>query len=158
MEVRLLWIDARIENDLELSQWMDLRYRVLREPLGLTYSEEDLIQESEDLHLVALEGQRVIAGLLIRNAGQEVGVWKIRQVAVEPSRQGEGLGRTLMLAVERAAQESSVTSLVLHSREGVCGFYEKLGYRSVGGTFTEVGIPHRRMERSLADSPPCQTP
>lgn len=158
MEARLLWIDARIGNDPVLSQWMGLRYRVLREPLGMAYSEEDLIQESEDLNLLALEGNRVIAGLLIRKGGHEPGVWKIRQVAVEPSRQGEGFGRALMLAVESAARESSVTSLVLHSREVVCGFYEKLGYRSVGGAFTEVGIPHRRMERSLADSIPCQIP
>ncbi len=157
MDPKLLWIDNWDGNDPVLSQWMDLRYRVLREPLGLTYSAEDLIQESEDRHLLAFEGRKVIAGLLIRKSGREAGVWKIRQVAVEPSRQGQGLGRALMLAAERVARETSVTSLVLHSREGVCGFYEKLGYGIVGETFTEVGIPHRRMERSLADSPPCQS-
>jgi len=82
MDPKLLWIDNWDGNDPVLSQWMDLRYRVLREPLGLTYSAEDLIQESEDRHLLAFEGRKVIAGLLIRKSGREAGVWKIRQVAV----------------------------------------------------------------------------
>ncbi len=133
MEVRLLWIDARIGNDPVFTQWLDLRYRVLREPLGLTYPEEDLIAERQDRHLVAMDGGKVIAGLLIQRRGQENGVWKIRQVAVEPSRQGEGLGRTLMLAAEAAAREAGTAKLLLHSREGICGFYEKLGYQTVGG-------------------------
>ena len=32
------------------------------------------------------------------------------------------------------------------------GFYEKLGYASVGHEFMEVGIPHLRMEKSIKPS------
>lgn len=147
--VKLSWIDPRAATDPVFLSWVDLRSRVLRQPLGLSFTDEELAAEREDLHLLALEGERVIAGLLVQERSQTPGVWKIRQVAVEPLRQGEGIGRALMRAVESAAREAGKTTILLHSREMVCGFYEKLGYIATGESFAEVGIPHRRMELSL---------
>jgi predicted GNAT family N-acyltransferase len=128
---------------------MDLRQRVLREPLGLFYSDSDLEAERDDRHFLALdESGKVIGGLLVREKDQPIGVWKIRQVAVEPALQGTGIGRHLMTLVAREAADAGISTLVLHSRESVCGFYEKLGYRNEGEAFDEIGIPHRRMSLS----------
>lgn len=128
---------------------MDLRQRVLREPLGLVYTAADLDAERDDRHLLGLDDEgKVIGGLLVRGKDQPSGVWKIRQVAVEPTFQGRGIGRHLMTQVAREAADAGISTLVLHSRESVCGFYEKLGYQIEGEAFDEIGIPHRRMSLS----------
>jgi predicted GNAT family N-acyltransferase len=147
--VKTLWLAGQDRADTFYREWMDLRRRVLREPLRLVYSDSDLEAERDDRHLLALdEAGKVIGGLLVREKDQPPGVWKIRQVAVEPALQGTGIGRHLMTLVAREAADSGISTLVLHSRESVCGFYEKLGYRLEGEAFDEIGIPHRRMSLS----------
>jgi predicted GNAT family N-acyltransferase len=148
--MKLRFLDGENRVDPMRVAWIDLRERVLRTPLGLTLSMEDLVTEQADRHLLAFEGETVIGGLIVQRRDQVPGAWKIRQVAVEPSWQGRGVGHALMLAVETAARDAGIKNLVLNSRESVCGFYEKLGYVSEGEPFTEVGIPHRRMQLSLS--------
>ena len=129
--------------------WNALRSRVLREPLGLSYSVADFEAKREDRNLVSTIGGKVVAGLLIRATGQPDGVWKVRQFAVYPDQQGRGLGAQLMAVVENAACDENIAALILHSRETVTGFYEKLGFHAEGNIFQEVGIPHRMMRKSL---------
>jgi predicted GNAT family N-acyltransferase len=148
--VKTFWLAGGDRADPIYREWLELRHRVLREPLGLFYTDADLDAERGDRHLLALDdGGKVIGGLLVRGKDQPEGVWKIRQVAVTPSQQGHGVGRLLMETAAGEARESSNRSLVLHSREQVCGFYEKLGYRIEGEAFSEIGIPHRRMRLLL---------
>jgi predicted GNAT family N-acyltransferase len=54
-----------------------------------------------------------------------------------------------MAVLEDAARAENIAELTLHSRETVTGFYEKLGFHSEGDIFEEVGIPHRKMRKSL---------
>lgn len=129
--------------------WTALRGRVLREPLGLHYTAVDFDEEKDDLHLVGTIDGQVVGGLLVRTAGQPDRVWKIRQLAVDPDFQKSGHGSQLMAAAETAARDRSIAELVLHSRETVVGFYEKLGFESEGEQFEEVGLPHRRMRKGL---------
>ena len=74
---------------------------------------------------------------------------KVERVAVLADRRGEGIGRELMAAVERAADASGYGRLVLHAQVRVVSFYKQLGYDAVGDTFEEADIPHRRMIKQL---------
>lgn len=74
---------------------------------------------------------------------------KVERVAVLADRRGEGIGRELMAAVERAADTSGYGRLVLHAQVPVIPFYERLGYDAVGDTFEKADIPHRRMIKEL---------
>jgi predicted GNAT family N-acyltransferase len=60
-------------------------------------------------------------------------------------RRGEGIGARLMDAIETAAREQGVETLVLHAQVPVEGFYTKRGYETVGAEFEEAGIPHVEM-------------
>jgi predicted GNAT family N-acyltransferase len=40
--------------------------------------------------------------------------------------------------------------MVVHARDVAVGFYERLGYQSVGEPFVEIGLPHQTMEKELA--------
>jgi predicted GNAT family N-acyltransferase len=130
---------------------LDLRRKVLRWPLGLEYSKQDIADEANDLHLVGFEDaepdqSEAIACLLLRPHGESL---KMRQVAVAESHQNRGLGRLLVAASETWAKELGVAEIELHARETAVPFYERLGYQAEGETFTEVGIPHRFMRKNL---------
>jgi predicted GNAT family N-acyltransferase len=147
--VNIRWISGRDRDDPAYSDWLELRQRVLRDPLGLRYTAADLEAEREDRQLAVFEDGVVIGGLLIRGDDVPSGVWKVRQVAVETDRQGQGIGRMLMKEVVSLARDEGMRELVLNSRETVCEFYRKLGFSMEGEPFLEVGIPHRRMRLSL---------
>ena len=57
----------------------------------------------------------------------------LRLLAVDASRHGRGVGRTLMDALEaRHADKRDIMLLVTETNHPARGFYERLGYRQVG--------------------------
>jgi predicted GNAT family N-acyltransferase len=145
-----LTVYRRIEtSDGDYAGEKDLRNRVLRLPLGRVLSGEDTRGEDRQIHLIAVDEQdRVIGCVLLLPAGD--GTARVRQMAVEEAYQRRGIGRELMRRMETVAGGMGLRKLTLHARETAVNFYEKLGYRGVAGTFREVGIPHRLMEKDLA--------
>jgi predicted GNAT family N-acyltransferase len=116
--------------------------------LKLDFSSEELEREERDTHFAAfVEGELV--GCLMMTP-QNCSVVKMRQVAVEPRLQGQGIGAALVAASETWARESGYTQIELHARETAVPFYLRLGYKPVGSRFMEVKIPHQKMVRDLA--------
>ena len=133
--------------DREYTLEKELRNRVLRMPLGLLLSEEDLRGEDEQVHLAALNGRgRVVGCVLIFFSGD---IAKVRQLAVEEAYRGRGVGVELMKRAEQAVRARNVRTVTLHGRLTARGFFEKLGYRAVSEVFTEVTIPHLAMQKHL---------
>lgn len=124
-----------------------LRARVLREPLGLKFEAHQLAAEKSDIHIAAFEDGRLLGCLIL--TPHENNTVKMRQVAVDPVAQGVGVGRALVAYSEREAKTRGFFEIFLHAREGVVPFYERLGYDIIGGAFTEVAIPHRKMRKEL---------
>ena len=63
---------------------------------------------------------------------------------------GAGLRRQLLeQSLQVLRERYGCRKVVLHSQTGAAGFYEKVGFHTVGGVFTEAGIPHVKMEREL---------
>ena len=124
-----------------------LRDRLLRRPLGLVFTGEDLAAEAANRHFVLLEGTGIRACLMV--VPHAPGVVQIRQMAVDERLQGTGLGRRLMSAVEETLRAEGIIRVFLHARDSAIGFYARLGYTAEGDRFTEVGIPHRRMVKRL---------
>jgi len=126
---------------------LELRFRVLREPLGKTRDEVAFPFEKESLHLVAVEDGAVVGCVLFNPEGPRSG--RLFQMAVSPAMQGRGLGARLVRRLELELVERGVTHVHLHARASVVPFYEKLGYRTRGDPYEELGVPHRNMERDL---------
>jgi GNAT superfamily N-acetyltransferase len=79
----------------------------------------------------------------------------MRQVAVLPQLQGQGIGTMLVQYSENLARQAGFQRMILHARETAVPFYEKLGYARVGNLFEEVTIRHWKMEKHLAQSKPA---
>jgi len=126
---------------------MDLRWRVLRGPLGLGRDAVAFPFEAESLHLVALEAGRVVGCVLFHPEGPGTG--RLLQMAVEPGRQGAGIGTRLVRALEEEVARRGFEEVTLHARDTAVGFYARLGYAPSGPPYLEVGIPHQNMRRRL---------
>ena len=144
--MKTLWIDHEHEA---FAGWVALRQRILRDPLGLEYSPEEIEAERGQRHLTGWIDGELVGGLILVVSGMESGDCKIRQVAVSEERQGEGLGQVLMKVATDAAREEGFRRVVLHARANVIPFYERLDFVIEGPEFVEVGLPHRRMVLEL---------
>jgi ribosomal protein S18 acetylase RimI-like enzyme len=147
MELAFLALD-----DPRYAQELDLRFRLLRQPLGLARGTEVFPFEAESLHLVAIEGERVVGCVLFHQREGDSG--RLFQMAVDADLQGRGIGRRLVRHLESELARRGVRRVFLHARRHVQGFYERLGYSAYGEVFEEVGIPHVAMQRVLAPAEP----
>ncbi len=132
----------------EYYQALALRDEVLRAPLGLFFSGEDIRSEKDYLHFISSFEGRVLATAQMLPI--EKGIYKMRQVAVDFEFQSQGLGSKLIEFIENWAVNNSIDKIVLHARETAVEFYEKRCYEIIGDVFTEVGIPHFFMEKHIS--------
>jgi predicted N-acetyltransferase YhbS len=131
----------------EYAQELDLRWRVLRRPLGFAPEAVAFPFEAESLHLVATDAGQVVGCVLFHPEGAETG--RLFQMAVEPDRQGTGLGTRMVQALEAEVARRGFREVTLHARDTAVGFYARLGYAPFGAPYLEVGVPHQNMRRAL---------
>jgi uncharacterized protein len=124
-----------------------LRDSILRWPLGLQFSTEELEAESDSRHVACYRGDRLVGCLVLRPLDN--GDVQMRQVAVVPELRGQGIGTALVEHVEVLARGLGFRRMVLHARETAVPFYERLRYARIGDSFEEVTIPHWAMEKRL---------
>lgn len=134
-------------NSSEYQKALELRYRVLRKPLNLEFTEVELKKDKEDIHFGLFDEERILASLTLTIGDKER--MKMRQVAVDNAFQGKGFGKELSKAAEKYAKENGFTIMFCNARKVAVVFYEKMGYKIVSDEFTEVNIPHYTMEKSL---------
>jgi predicted GNAT family N-acyltransferase len=134
-------------NSPEYDAEVTLRSSILRQPLGLSFSADELSAEA-DSHHVGCYIDGVLVGCLVLKP-IDVKQIQMRQVAVDEKVKGRGIGRLMVNYSEDLARKLGFQKMVLHARETAVPFYELLGYAKVGDRFTEVTIPHWVMVRVL---------
>ena len=128
---------------------VELRYKVLLEPLGLKFLDSFRDKEAAYLHIGCIESldDKLVGGLILAPVNdKEI---RLMQVAVDPVYQGEGIGRQLVSYAEKRAQEAGFTKIVMHAMLSVVNFYEKLGYKQEGDLFEEQGLTFAKMVKKL---------
>jgi len=131
----------------EYDEIVALRYEILRKPLNLHFTAEQLAAEVNYLHLGYYQRGELIASLIL--VPEEKGKMKMKQVVVATGHQGKGIGAKLIFAAEQLAVEKGYNFIYCHARDTAVPFYLKLNYRQVGNMFEELTIPHWEMEKDL---------
>jgi GNAT superfamily N-acetyltransferase len=131
----------------EYRAMVDLRHILLRKPLGLTFTQEDLDGEKNDILIGVFEDDKLEGCCILTEKDRKT--VRLRQMAVTANLQGKGIGRALMSFAENIARDRGYRRLTMHARKTAIGFYEKNGYRICGPEFVEVTIPHFEMEKEL---------
>ena len=134
----------------EYDEAVKLRYKILREPLDLDFTAEQLATEYSDFHLAAYDSAWILRGCLVLTK-KDANTLKMRQVAVESASQNQGIGAALVQASEVFAREYGFIKMELNARQTAVSFYKKLNYQTVGDAFEEVGITHFKMVKILIE-------
>jgi predicted GNAT family N-acyltransferase len=145
----------RAADEDELAQALALRRAVFVDEQGVPLAAERDGRDSEAMHLVALEGGRVLGTcrLLLassrdrRGAGVEV---RLGRLAVAPEGRRRGIASALLTAAEQEARAAGAERIVLHAQTYASRLYADAGYRRRGRPFLEQGLEHVTMERRLA--------
>ena len=146
--VMIKFIDIEFGSS-RYKELLDLRYKVLLQPLGLKFLDSYREEEATFLHIGCLEGStdKLIGGLILVPVDNEE--IRVMQVAIDPVHQGEGIGRKLIEHTVSIAKEIGYEKLVMHAMLSVVGFYEKLGFKQDSELFEEKGISFIRMVKDL---------
>lgn len=131
----------------EYQQMVKLREDLLRKPLGLGFTPEELQAEKDHVLIAAFEDDSMLGCCML--VEEKPGCVRLRQMAVLNDLQGKGIGRALMNFAENIARDLGYKLITMHARKNAIGFYEKMSYVVSGDEFTEITIPHFRMEKKL---------
>lgn len=131
----------------EYHQMIKLRDDMLRKPLGLGFTPEELEREKDNMFIGAFEDDDMLGCCMLVEENPET--VRLRQMAVLNDLQGKGIGRALMSFAENLARDRGYKKLAMHARKNAIGFYEKMGYEIASEEFTEVTLPHYVMEKRL---------
>jgi GNAT superfamily N-acetyltransferase len=132
---------------IEYHQMVKLRDDILRKPLGLGFTPEELEGEKDNMLIAAFEDEDILGCCML--VEEKADTVRLRQMAVLNDLQGKGIGRALMNFAENIARDRGYKTLTMHARINAVGFYEKMGYKTVGDQFIEVTMPHYVMEKRL---------
>lgn len=120
-------------SEQDWDAYYDLRYRILREPLGKERGSERNEGDETGIHFTLVENTVFIAVARLDSIDETV--CQARFVAVESHLQGKGYGRKIMTALENEARNLGYRKLILHARDYALPFYERLGYTLVGPSY-----------------------
>lgn len=128
-------------------QMVDLRMEVLLNPIGIPRTYINPEKESQDILIAAFEDNQLLGCCILTHCTKNS--MQLRQMAVKQNIQRSGIGASIVAFAENKAKELGYKTLFMHSRDAVISFYEKQGYKIDGEGFTEVNIPHHKMEKEL---------
>jgi predicted GNAT family N-acyltransferase len=138
----------RPETDREWETYYDMRYRILREPLGKERGSERNEGDATGIHFALYDNDELKAIARLDNAGENSA--QVRFVAVESELQGKGFGRQIMEATEIAAKKSGSSKMILHARDYAVDFYLRLGYQMIEPSYKLFDVlQHYLMEKTL---------
>lgn len=126
---------------------VNLRYNILRKPLGLSFSPDELEKEKNNVLIGVFEDDQLLGCcMLVKEENKKM---RLRQMAVPNNLQGKGIGRALMAFAENISRDLGYRRIVMHARKTAIPFFEKLGYKVTSEVFDEITIPHHIMEKEL---------
>ena len=131
----------------EYRQMVKLRDDILRKPLGLSFSEEELAREKDNMFIAAYDDDQMLGCCML--VEENPTTVRLRQMAVLNDLQGKGIGRALMNFAENLARDRGYKVMSMHARKPVVSFFEKMGYKVTSDEFIEITIPHYVMEKGL---------
>ncbi len=133
----------------EYQDMLLLREALLRTPLGLTFSQQELQREISDRLIGCFHPkQSVLLGCCMLTPIDE-NIVQLRQMAVVEKYQHRGIGKKLVRFAEGEARQSGFATIIAHARKPAVPFYERSGFIKEGEEFTEVTLPHFLVKKTL---------
>jgi len=130
-----------------VAEIMPLRHAVLRPgypPEASHYAEDDIA-----VHISAWDGDVLVACATVfpdpwPGPPPAADAWRLRGMAVDPSRQGSGVGAQVLSEAVGAAREAGAPVIWANARTTALGFYLRHDWEVAGEEFvaSDTGLPH----------------
>ena len=119
----------------ELTRYYQLRWQILRKPWGQKQGSEQDEHEKQAIHkmVISEQGEVLAVGRLDKTDKYQ---GKIRFIAVSEKHRRQGLGQQIINALEQQASQLAMKEITLNARENAIGFYQDLGYKTMGYSHT----------------------
>lgn len=131
----------------DAAEILSLRHAVLRPGLHVEVSHYP--QDDVAVHVGAWDdGELVGCGTVFADPWHgpppEPAAWRVRGMAVAPTRQGEGIGRLVLDQLVAAARAAGTPLVWANARSAALDFYLRQGWQVAGAEFvtTDTGLPH----------------
>ncbi len=130
----------------EWTNAVKLREKILREPLGSIFTDQELEEEENHFQIAGfLENELVATAVLV----PEGDLMKMQRVVVTETHRGMNIGSEMMTFCEKFAIDRKSNLMYCHARDSAVNFYIKNSYEGIGDYFDEDGIPHLKMRKEL---------
>jgi predicted GNAT family N-acyltransferase len=136
-----------VRGDAERRAALALRRDVFVDEQGVPPELEIDEHDADALHLVALDGGRIVGTCRLVDATDRA---KFGRLVVARDARGAGIGRALLDEAERRARALGRDRIVLTAQTSAMSLYERAGYSARGEVFLDAGIEHMTMEKTLA--------
>lgn len=130
----------------EWTNAVKLREKILREPLGSSFTEQELEEEKDHFQIAGFLDDVIIATAVLVPEGDAM---KMQRVVVAENLRSLNIGSEMMAFCEKFASDKNFNVMYCHARDAAVNFYIKNGYTGVGDYFDEDGIPHLKMTKKL---------
>jgi predicted GNAT family N-acyltransferase len=131
-----------------------IRETVFQDEQGISSELEWDGLDEQCLHLIAKLGSESVGVGRLRELTVER--LKLERLAVLANYRQQGVGSEMVHTAIAYSKEQGYQQMMIHAQASIAEFYEHLGFAKIGKPFTEAGIEHIKMERSLTkeDSEP----
>ena len=142
----------------EVAEILPLRRAVLRP--GYPDAASDYREDAHAVHIGAWDDGALVGCATVfadpwPGPPAEPAAWRLRGMAVEPSRQGTGVGARVLTEAVAAARAAGAPMMWANGRSSALGFYERHGWRVAGAEFnaSDTGLPHYPIVVDLSVKP-----
>lgn len=125
---------------------VELREKILRHPLGSSFTQEELDEEKDQFNIAGFLGDEIVATSVLV---QETDAIKMQRVVVSNELRNKSIGSDMMKFCETITMSKGFDTIYCHARDSAVRFYQNNLYLPVGEYFLEDGIPHLKMTKKL---------
>jgi ribosomal protein S18 acetylase RimI-like enzyme len=126
-----------------------LRWEVLAKPHGIPPEAEAFPEEQHSLHLIAIDGKRLVGCICFHP--ESINNGRIFEMAVSEEYQGHGFGRKLLHALEEMLIQRGIQAVYLFARAESEEFYSLMGYQPEEDFIVQMGFKQRMMKKNLQE-------
>ena len=136
----------RLRTKDEFDAALALRHEVFCVEQGVPDTEERDGRDNGALHLIALQGDELVATCRLVFVGSTV---QFSRLAVKRSARRQGIATELLEVADAETRSRGANRIVLHAQTYARPLYDRAGYVARGKEFVEAAIEHIAMEKLL---------
>lgn len=129
-------------NAAELETIFQIRDEVFVDEQQLTDDARNDPDDRSSIHFLALADGEVVGTGRLTMYGREA---QVAWVATRVPWRGQGVGKAIMRAIIERGRQEGADRVMLNAQTHAIGFYEDLGFHTIGSEFFMSGIGHQVM-------------